>query len=146
MRLNMFGPFVFLFILALSSPAQGFITHFKVSPEHLYTDESEVTVSWRADRALKPGYHYEGVLLDPQHERGCASDVRATSHAHVRKGKTVSLHFNSTNDAIGRIEGAEYSEWCDGKAGVSISVVKNGTEAGSGTEIGFASFRFYKKP
>ena len=39
-----------------------------------------------------------------------------------------------------------YSEWCDGKVSITISIAKNGSKEGSGSIIGGTSFRFYKKP
>ena len=144
MKSKMIGAFVCLCALVLPGSAQAFITKFTISHKHPYVDESEVVVTWRADRTLKSGYHYEGWLLDPQGERGCATSVRAKTSRHIKKAHNVSLTFNSLNDHTQGPEG--YYEWCDGKATFTISVVKNGAEEGSGTIIGGSSFRFYKKP
>ncbi|HEV7936710.1 MAG TPA: hypothetical protein VGP18_01640 [Solirubrobacteraceae bacterium] len=140
MKIRLLGSFVLLLVLALPSTSQALITNFKISPKLPYVDETEVTVSWRATSTLKPGYHYEGLLVDPAGERGCASLVTAKSSAHVKKGRVASLVFISSSDR------EENFEWCDGKASVSISIAKNGSSEGSGTIIGIADFRFYKKP
>lgn len=140
MKLKLLGSFVLLMVLALPSISRAEVTNFKVSPKHPYVDETEVTISWRADRILKTGYHYEGLLVDPAGERGCASLVTAKSYKHVKKGAVMSLVFESLSDR------EEDSEWCDGKASITIAMAKNGSPEGSGTIIGSLSFRFYKKP
>jgi hypothetical protein len=165
MKLKVLGVFACLFVFALMSTAQGFVTSFKISPKHPYVDNSEVTVTWRTDRALQQGYHYEGSILDPQHERGCQSFALAQSTRRPKKKSLMSITFSSywsIKSSPELIPGGEasnpedytpgnngkegYSEWCDGKATFSISVAKNGSSEGSGTIIGGSSFRFYKKP
>ncbi len=125
--------------LGIPATTQAFVSKFKVSPSHPYVDDSDVTVSWTADRNLRAGTHYEGNLVD---EPGfaCASFVTVDSKRVPKKGKVMRLTFSSFNDLI---NGGP--EWCDGKATVAVNVVKNGTNKGN-TFVGIVGFRFIRKP
>jgi hypothetical protein len=118
--------------------AEAVVNTFKVAPSHPYVDDS-VTITWRADRNLKDGQHYEGTL-STEVESGCASLVILNSKRRPKKGQTMSITFNPYQD---RINGGP--NWCDGKAEVYISVVKNGSDS-SGSFVGITEFRFIQKP
>jgi hypothetical protein len=122
-------------ILAASSSAT--VTKFNVSPARPYVDDS-VTISWRADRNLKPGQHYEGDLTD-EPLGDCASLVIHRFSARPQKGQMMRMTFSSYEDPL-----TGGPQWCDGKAQVFVDVVD---QKGHGEGfVGIVGFRFYRQP
>jgi hypothetical protein len=126
-------------VLGVAATASAKVT-LKVSPTSPIVDDL-VTVSWKTDRALKPGYHYRAVLITPPGDE-CSGLVYKDSKRHPAKGKSMSFRLSPQDDEL---NGG--SEWCQGKASVTVSVVKNGASGGSlGNIIGMIEFRFRAKP
>jgi len=156
MKLKIAGSFVMFFVLIFPSISQGFVTSFKTSPKHPYVDESTITVSWKTEHNLKPGYHYTGAVsvTDDTHYECRGAGIRgegeayASSKRHAPKGSIMRLSFNSFSSPglLGK-EDEGYLEWCPGKASVTIYETKNGEPiAPGGNIVGIGNFRFYSKP
>jgi hypothetical protein len=122
--------------LILAQPASAKAS-LKATPHSPIVDD-DVTVSWRADRNLKPGYHYEGNLV-ARGDGDCASFVFKDSTRKPRKGTSMSFKFSPYDDRL-----TDASEWCQGKASIIIRVVKDGAD--SGTIVGQLRLRFRGKP
>jgi hypothetical protein len=125
--------------LLVASPAAAKVK-LKVTPKSPIVDDS-VTVSWRTDRALKPGYHYQvSLVTDPGDD--CSGIVFKDSKRRPGKGKPMSMRLSPQDDKL-----AGSSLWCQGKASVLVSTVKDGApEDDDGSIIGTAEIRFKGKP
>jgi hypothetical protein len=97
-----------------------------------------LTVSWRADRTLGRGYHYEGELASAKPAEACVARAQSTSYTRPLKGKQMNLSFRDfhTEDEVSAVK------WCVGKATVTIRVAKNGAKAGTGKQIGMTQLSF----
>lgn len=126
----------FVALTALAAPAQAKVK-LRVTPISPIVDDS-VTVSWRADRALKAGYHYEGSLVAGSGLE-CAGLVLKKSKRHPKKGAPMSFTFSPYDDKL-----ADVPEWCRGKAYVTVEIIKDGGK--NGATLATASFRFRGKP
>jgi hypothetical protein len=105
----------------------------RVSPAAPIVDDA-ITVSWRTDRTLKPGYHYEiAVVTAPG--TGCASFVVKKSKRHPKKGAPMSMRLSPYDD---KLNGGP--AWCQGKASIMITTAKDTGHGGSA--IGIIEVRF----
>jgi hypothetical protein len=121
-------------------PAASAKTKLKISPTSPIVDDA-VTVSWRTDRVLKPGYHYQVALVTSPGD-DCSSLVYKDSRRRPGKGKPMSMRLSPLNDVI---NGA--FEWCQGKASVMVSTVRDdASENDQGSIIGITEIRFKAKP
>jgi hypothetical protein len=138
-----------LFTLAAAQAAEAHIASFVVRPldpvNHLEsiepglkTSDYWITVSWRADRTLKRGYHYEGELVSSKQVGRCVALARSSSYAQPPKGKQMSLSFRDFHFE----DEVNYLEWCKGATTVTIRIARNGAKVGTGTTIGTTRFSF----
>jgi hypothetical protein len=110
----------------------------KINPSAPVVDDS-VRVSFKTDRKLKPGYHWQASILG--HTCGYASSfVHKDSKRKARKGKVMSFSLSPFDDVL---NGG--SEWCQGKATVMVMTARNDGGDG-GSVVGIKSFRFYGMP
>lgn len=125
--------------LVLAPPAAASVD-IKLSPRAPVVDDF-VTVSWRTDRVLRPGYRYVVTLFPYGAGDGCAGRVSKTSTRRPRRGATMSMTFTPFDDPL---YGTSYSgpEWCQGKASATVSVEREDRE----TDLGIELFRFRAKP
>lgn len=135
--------------LALAGAAEAHIARFTVRPldpetglesviPGLSTEDYWMTVSWRADRTLKPHYHYEGELVNPHMAGKCVARAQSTSYAHPPEGRQMSLSFRDFHfeDEVSELT------WCAGRVTVTIRIARNGATVGSGEVIGTTHFSF----
>jgi hypothetical protein len=126
--------------LALAGASSaGAKPHFKISPKAPIVDDSTVTVSWRTDRALKPGYHYQAMLSAGSGPDTCFNLITKNSQRRPGKGKPMSFDFHIWDD---KYEGGD--EWCQGKATVIVSMVRDDPK--DLVSLGIFGFRFRAKP
>lgn len=122
--------------LAIAAPA-GAKVKLRVTPSSPIVDDS-VTVSWRADRTLRAGYHYEGSLVAGS-GLDCAGLVLKKSKRRPKKGAPMSFSFSPFDDRL-----ADVPEWCRGRAYITVEIIKDGGKTGA--TLATASFRFRGKP
>lgn len=127
---------VLLAVLAVPGTALASVK-LKVSPKRPIVDDS-ITVSFRTDRTLKPGYHYSIALIGPS-GYGCAGFVHKDSRRRPKKGKPMSFDLSSYDDVLNSSD-----EWCQGKASIMVSIKKD--SGGAGNAIGITEIRFVAKP
>lgn len=110
-----------------------------VSPSKPIVDDS-ITVRFKTDRTLKPGYHYEAALFGA---RGfeCSYLVSKASRRRPAKGRTMSFVLHPHDDDL-----HEAFEWCLGKASVSIFMARSDRPNDPGVHLGTVHFRFFGKP
>lgn len=108
----------------------------KVSPTTPVVDDSSITVRWTTNRALKPGEFYAATLMGASGD-ACASLVSTDSSRKPASGRPMSLTLSSRDDIV---NGG--SEWCQGKASITIYVKKGKRQS----IIGIIDFRFRAKP
>jgi hypothetical protein len=127
-----------LLAAAVCAPAASATVKIKLNPGAPVVDDS-VRVSFRTDRKLKPGYHWQASILG--HTCGYASSfVYKDSTRKVRKGKVMSFSLSPYDDVLN-----ESSEWCQGKATVMVMTARDDGRDG-GSMVGIRSFRFYGMP
>jgi hypothetical protein len=123
---------------AMAGQAGALVSKFKVAPAHPFVDDN-VTIGWRADRNLKSGQHYQGTFTD-EPLGNCAQLVILSFKARPRTGQTMRMTFSPFQD---KIWGGPL--WCDGKAEVSVDIVKNGSDR-EVAFVGITDFRFRRQP
>jgi hypothetical protein len=132
------GAFCAIVLGALPTSAGALVSKFKISPARPFVDDN-VTISWRADRNLKSGQHYQGTFTD-EPLGNCAQLVILSFRARPRKGQTMRMTFSPFQD---KIWGGPL--WCDGKAELSVDIVRNGSDR-EVAFVGIADFRFRRQP
>lgn len=109
----------------------------KVSPKTPIVDD-RIAVSFKTDRTLKKGYHYSVALIG-RSGSNCSSFVVKDSKRKPKKGKSMSFSLSPFDDKL-----AEAPEWCQGKASITVSIDKDGTNKGN--IVGITEIRFVAKP
>jgi hypothetical protein len=123
--------------LVAAAPASALV-NVRVNPAKPIVDDA-ITASFKVDRNLKPGYHWEALLLADS--CGFASSfVHKVSKQKPKRGKVLTFRFSPYDD---KLNGG--SEWCQGKFGVSISTARDNDGKG-GSLVGLGTGRFYGKP
>lgn len=123
-----------------ASSASASVTVIKVNPTKPIVDDS-ITVTFTADRTLKPGYKWTVGIIATDCYDGLASNFK-TSTKTVKKGKSLSLRFRPTDpDVLGNAN----STWCQGKATARVQISH---VAGDDSDkiVGRKSFRFFGQP
>jgi hypothetical protein len=118
-------------------------TTVRVRPAKPFVDD-DVTALFKVDRRLPVGWHYEGLLVASSGGRRDCSSIVTNNRSRRRpaRGQTMTLRFDPRDDLV-----RDTSEWCQGKASVSVLKVRNGDEeGGSARPVGTVAFRFYAKP
>ncbi|MTD44147.1 hypothetical protein GKE82_07495 [Conexibacter sp. W3-3-2] len=119
-----------------TSPADAKVK-LKVTPKTPIVDDA-ITVSFKTDRTLKKGYHYSVALIG-RSGSNCSSFVVKDSQRKPKKGKSMSFSLSPFDDKL-----AEAPEWCQGKASITVSIDKDGTNKGN--IVGITEIRFVAKP
>jgi hypothetical protein len=125
-----------IFAIATATASAASWVDLSVSPKKPIVDDSSIRVRWTTNRTLKPGEFYGATLVGAR-GANCASFVTAESSRKPGKGKPMSLTLSSYDDIV---NGG--SEWCQGKASVTVYVKKGERQS----IIGIAAFRFSSKP
>jgi hypothetical protein len=123
--------------LVIAGPAAA-MTKMSVNPSKPIVDDA-ITVSFKVDRKLKPGYHWEASLIGDSCGYAAGLVVKA-SKQKPKKGKVLSFRLSPYDD---NLNGG--SEWCQGKFYVNISTARDDGTSG-GSLVGITEGRFYGKP
>lgn len=125
-------------LLVVPAASQAMV-NIKVRPAKPIVDE-DITVSFKTDRKLKSGYHYEGTVVGARGS-GCANFVLKASGRKPGKGKPMSFHFSPYDDIVNGDSGL----WCQGRSFVNVSIERDSGK-GVGNLIGDLTLRFYGRP
>lgn len=131
--------FVALLAVVPASTATGAsMLKLKVTPKSPYADEA-ITVSWKTNRKLREGQHYQGTLVAGTGD-DCAGLADVATYSASKKGKVARITFRPSDAWIN-----DDRDWCNGRASISVTVATGGS-AGNGKLLGLADFRIREKP
>ena len=133
------APPLVVLVACLAVTTSASALDLKVMPAKPYVDD-EITVSFTTKKKLKSGWHFEASVLGRIGD--CAGFAMKATSKRGGKNKRVSIRVSPYDD---NLNGGP--EWCQGKASVTVSKVKDADRlTGNGSIVGIESFRFYALP